>query len=170
MQTDTITEQLCPERSGSVLWQRDSGYRVNSPLNPHLYQLLSATHRLLKDTIPQLVRDCRLCLSYGVPRHLGTPVPLNNATAMGPPIYSPLQGPVLRTIELTQKAPECFTNNAGTEPVDKLDRDQCNQTLKGEWLTHPPTNTICCCPYQGLFFVGKMLTYAYQSVGCVSAS
>ena len=72
---------------------------------------------------------------------------------MGPPMYSPLQGPVLRTTELTQKAPECFTNNAGTEPVGNLARGQCNQPLKGEWPTHPPTNTIWCCPHQGLFFV-----------------
>ena len=72
---------------------------------------------------------------------------------MGTPIDPPLQGPILRPIELTQKAPECFTNDGGTEPVGNLARDQCNQTLKGEWPTHPPTNTIWCCPHQGLFFV-----------------
>ena len=72
---------------------------------------------------------------------------------MGTPIDTPLQGPVSRAIELTQKAPECFTNNAGTEPVGNLARDQCNQPLKGEWPTHPPTNTIWCRPHQGLFFV-----------------
>ena len=30
---------------------------------------------------------------------------------METPIDPPLQGPVLRPIELTQKAPECFTND-----------------------------------------------------------
>ena len=72
---------------------------------------------------------------------------------MGTPIDPPLQGPILRPIELTQKAPECFTNDGGTEPVGNLTRDQCNKTLKGEWLTHPPTNTIWCRPHQGLLFV-----------------
>ena len=65
---------------------------------------------------------------------------------MGTPVDPPLQGPVLRAIVLTQKTPECFTNDGGTEPVGHLARDQCNQTLKGEWPTHPPTNTIRCCP------------------------
>ena len=60
---------------------------------------------------------------------------------MGTPIEPPLQGPVLRAIELTQKAPECFTNDGGTEPVGNLARDKCIQTLKGEWPTHPLTNT-----------------------------
>ena len=72
---------------------------------------------------------------------------------MGTPIDPPLQGPILRPIELTQKAPECFTNDGGTEPVGNLTRDQCNKTLKGEWLTHPPTTTIWCRPHQGLLFV-----------------
>ena len=35
---------------------------------------------------------------------------------MGTPIDPNLQGPVLRAIELTQKAPEFFTNDGGTEP------------------------------------------------------
>ena len=94
-----------------------------------------------------------LCLSLGAPWYLATPVPLNNATAMGIPKDPPLQGPVLKATELTQKAPECFTNDGGTEPVGNLARDECNQTLKREWPTHPPTNTIWCCPHQGLFFV-----------------
>ena len=64
--------------------------------------------------------------------YLATPAPLNNVTAMGTPIDPPLQGPVLRTIELTQKAPECFTDDGGTEPVGNLARDECNQTLKCE--------------------------------------
>ena len=72
---------------------------------------------------------------------------------MGTPIDPLLQGPILRAIELTQKAPEGFTNNGGIEPVGYLARDQCNHTLKGEWPTHPPTNTISCHPHQGLFFV-----------------
>ena len=83
---------------------------------------------------------------------------------MGTPIEPPLQGPVLRATELTQKAPECFTNNAGTESVDNLARDQCNQTLKGEWPTHPPTNTIWCFPHQGLFFVCGADAYLCLSV------
>ena len=65
---------------------------------------------------------------------------------MGTPIEPPLQGPVLRAIELTQKAPECFTNDGGTETVGTSAKDQCNQNLKDEWPTHPPTNTIRCCP------------------------
>ena len=81
---------------------------------------------------------------------------------MGTPIDPPLQGPVLRTIELTQKAPEYFTNDGGT--VGNLSRDQCNQTLKGEWPTHPPTNTIWCCPHQGLFFVCGADAYLSLSV------
>ena len=67
-------------------------------------------------------------------------MPLNNATAMGTPIDPTLQGPVLRAIYL--KAPECFINDGGTEPVGNLATDECNQTLKREWPTHPPTNTV----------------------------
>ena len=61
---------------------------------------------------------------------------------MGTPIDTPLQGPVSRAIELTQKAPECFTNDGGTDPVGHLARDKCNQTLIDKRPTHPPTNTI----------------------------
>ena len=103
MLTNEITDQLCPKISGSACWQYDSGYRVNSPLGPHLYQVLRATHHLLNDTNPQLARDCWLCLSFGAPQYLATPVPLNNATSMRTPTNPPLQGPVLRVIELTQK-------------------------------------------------------------------
>ena len=142
MQTNEIMDQLCPKKSGSTCWQYNPGYRVNSPLDPCLHQVLNTTHHLLNDTNPKLARDCRLCLSLEAPGYLVTPVPLNNATAVGTPIDPPLQGPVSRPIELTQKAPECFTNDGGTEPVGNLARDQCNQTLKGEWPTHPPTNTI----------------------------
>ena len=122
-------------------------------MDPCLHQVLNTTHHLLNDTNPKLARDCRLCLSLEAPGYLVTPVPLNNATAMGTHIDPALQGPVLRAIELTQKAPECFTNDGGTEPVGNLTRNKCNQTLKGEWLTHPPTNTIWCCPHQGLVLV-----------------
>ena len=45
-------EQLHPKMSGSAFWQHDPGYRVNSPLNPHLYQVLSATHHLLMTPTP----------------------------------------------------------------------------------------------------------------------
>ena len=51
----------------------------------------------------------RLVLSIGVPQYLATPVPLNNTTATMTPIDPPLQGSVLREVELTQKALECFT-------------------------------------------------------------
>ena len=37
--------------------------------------------------------------------------------------------------------------------LGNLARDQCNQTLKGEWPTHPPTNTVWCRPHEGLFFL-----------------
>ena len=111
-----------------------------------------------------MARDCWLCSSLGAPWYLATPVPLNNATAMGTPIDLPLQGPVLRTIELTQKAPECFTNDGGTETVGNSAKDQCNQNLKDEWPTHPPTNTIWCCRHQGLFFVCGADAYLCLSV------
>ena len=51
---------------------------------------------------------------------------MNNVIAMGTPTDPPLQGPVLRATELTQKAPECFTNDGGTEPVGNLARNECN--------------------------------------------
>ena len=126
MQTNEITEQLCPYKSASACWQYDASYRVNSPLDPCLYQVLSTTHHLLNDTNPQLARDCWLCLSLGTPRYLATPVPLNIATAMGSPTDPPLQGPVLRAMELAPKVPECFTNDGGIEPVGSLATDQCN--------------------------------------------
>ena len=66
---------------------------------------------------------------------------------MGTPIDPPLQRPVLRTIELTQKAPECFTDDGGIESIGNLARCECNQTLKGEWPTYPPTNTVWCRPH-----------------------
>ena len=72
---------------------------------------------------------------------------------MGTPVDPPLQGPVLRATELTQKAPECFTNDGGTEPVGNLARDKCNQTLIDERPTHPHTNAIWGRPHRGLFFV-----------------
>ena len=37
--------------------------------------------------------------------------------------------------------------------LGNLARNECNQTLKGEWPTHPPTNTVWGRPLQGLFFV-----------------
>ena len=52
MQTNEITDHLCPKKSGSACWLYDAGYRVNSPLDPHLYQVLSATLYLLNDTNP----------------------------------------------------------------------------------------------------------------------
>ena len=52
MHTNEIMDQLCPKKSGSACWQYDPGYRVNSPLDPHLYQVLNATHHLLNDTSP----------------------------------------------------------------------------------------------------------------------
>ena len=153
MQTNKIMDQLCPKKSGSACWQYDPGYRANSSLDPHLYQVLNTTHHLLNDTNPQLARNCWFCLSLGAPWYLATSVPLNNATAMGTPTDPPLKGPVLRAIELTLKAPECFTNNGGTEPVGNLARDKSYQTLKGEWPTYPPTSTLWFHPHQGLFFV-----------------
>ena len=53
IQTNKITDQLCLKKSGSASWQSDPGYRVNSPLDPHLYQVLNATHHLLNDTNPR---------------------------------------------------------------------------------------------------------------------
>ena len=137
----------CPKKLGPASWQYDPGHRVNSPLDPRPYQVLSATHCLLNDTDRRLARDSWLCLSIGVPQCLATPVPLNNATAMGIPKDPPLQGPVLRTIELTRKALKCFTNDGRTEPVGKFTRDECNQILKGEWPTHLPTNIVWCRPH-----------------------
>ena len=58
MQTNKIMNQLCPKISGSACWHYNQGCRVNSPLDPHLYQVLNATHHLLNDTNPQLARDC----------------------------------------------------------------------------------------------------------------
>ena len=53
IKTNKITDQLCPKISGSASWQSDPGYRVNSPLDPHLYQVFNATHHLLNDTNPR---------------------------------------------------------------------------------------------------------------------
>ena len=83
---------------------------------------------------------------------------------MGTLIDPLLQGPVLRTIELTRKALKCFTNDGRTEPVGKFTRDECNQILKGEWLTHPPTNTIWCHPHQGLLFVCGTNAYLHLPI------
>ena len=58
MQTNEITHQLCPKKSGSPCWQYEPAYRVNSLLDPHLHQVLNTTHRLLNDTNPQMARDC----------------------------------------------------------------------------------------------------------------
>ena len=85
-------DQLCPKKSGSVCWQYNPGCRVNSPLDPRLYQVLSATHRLLNDTNPQPARDSWLCFSLGAPWYLATLVPLNNVAAMGNPKIHPYQG------------------------------------------------------------------------------
>ena len=92
IQTNKIMDQLCPKKSGSACWQYDPGYRVNSPLDPHLYRVLNATLHHLNHTNPQLARDCWLCLSLGAPQYLATPVPLNNATTMGTSIEPPWVG------------------------------------------------------------------------------
>ena len=106
-----------------------------------------------------------LCSSLGAPWYLATPVALNIATAKGTLIDPPLQGLVLRAIELTQKAPECFTNDEQTEPVGNLARDECNQTVIGECPTHLPTDTIWCRPINAFsLFVGQMFTDVYQSM------
>ena len=39
----------------------------------------------LKNTNPQLAKDCCLCLSLEAPHYLATPVPLTNVILMGPP-------------------------------------------------------------------------------------
>ena len=54
MQTNEITDQFCLKKSDSACWQYDPGYRVNSPLDAHVYQVLNTSHRLLNDTNPQL--------------------------------------------------------------------------------------------------------------------
>ena len=66
IQANEIIDQFCPKKSGSY-WQYDPGYKVNSPLDLHLHQVLNATHCLLNDTSPQLARDYWLCLSLGAP-------------------------------------------------------------------------------------------------------
>ena len=43
IQTNKIMDHLCPKNSGSACWMYDPGYRVNSPLDPHLYLVLNAT-------------------------------------------------------------------------------------------------------------------------------
>ena len=65
---------------------------------------------------------------------------------------------------LTQKAPKCFTNDGRTQLIGNLTRDEYIQTLKGEWPTHSPTNTIWCCLHQGLFFVCGTDAYLCLSV------
>ena len=79
MQTNEIMDQLCPKKSGSACWQYDPGYRVNSPLDPCLYQFLNTTHRLLNNSNTQLARGCWVCLSLGAPWYLATPVPSYNS-------------------------------------------------------------------------------------------
>ena len=37
MQTNEITDELCPKKSGSACWQQDPGYTVKPPLDPRLY-------------------------------------------------------------------------------------------------------------------------------------
>ena len=168
MQTNEIMDHLCPKNSGSACWLYDPGYTVNSPLDPHLYWFSMQLFAFLMTPAPSWPGIVGFALPLGAPWYLATPIPMNKATAMGTPIDTPLQQPILRAIELTQKTPECLTNDGGTEPVGNLARDQCNQTLKGEWPTHPPRNTIRCCPHQGLF-VGQLFTYVYQPIGWVSA-
>ena len=98
MQTNEIMDQLCPKKSGSAYWQYEPGYRVNFPLDPRVYHVFRAIHHILNDTNTQLARDCCRCLSLGAPWCLATPVPWNNAIAMGTPIDPCLQGSVLKRI------------------------------------------------------------------------
>ena len=167
------TDTTCPKKLGPACWQYDPGHRVNSPLDPRPYQVLSATHCLLNDTDPQLARKRWRSLSIGVPQCLATPVPLNNATAMVTPIDPPLQGPVLREVELTQKALECFIDNGGTEPVGNFSSVQllsCVRLFAIPWIAArqaslsitnsrsllklmsiesvmPSNHLILCCPF-----------------------
>ena len=124
---------------------------------------VSTTHHLLINTNPQLARDCCLCLSLEAPHYLAIPVPLNNVTLAGPPTNSSVPEEMLkprpRTVVLTLKSPECFTDKGGTVPIGNLTKDQCNQVLKDEWPTHPPTSTIWSCPHQGLFFISGADAY-----------
>ena len=73
---------------------------------------VSTTQHLLINTNPQLAKDC-LCLSLEAPHYLAISVPLTNVTLVGPPTNSSVPEEMLkpcpRTVVLTLKSPECFT-------------------------------------------------------------
>ena len=66
---------------------------------------------------------------------------------------------------VNSKGSRWFTNDGRTEAVVSLARDECNQTVEGEWPTLLPTDTIWCPSIKAFsWFVGPMLTYVSQSV------
>jgi hypothetical protein len=96
-------------------------------LEPQLYNLLNATHRLLNFTNPPLAGDCWLCMSSGPPQYVATPVSLLKQRGHEAPLNSTSTKPRVRNIQLFQKAPSCIYNSKGYYSVGELTADQCAQ-------------------------------------------
>jgi hypothetical protein len=131
----------------------------NLNLEPQLYRLLNATHRLLNLTNPPLAGDCWLCLSSGPLHYVAAPVsPLNQSVHDATPNCTSTN-PKVSNMQLPQKAPNCIYNSRGSYPVGDLAASQCAQ------IQNCTTTAIRCtvdrpwCSSPGTFFVCGTLAY-----------
>lgn len=88
-----------------------------------------------------------------------------NATAMGPPHVFTLNEAGLKDNWIAPKGSRMLYKYVQELNLGNLARDQCNQPLKGEWPTHPPTKPeIWCCHIKAFSLWDGAYLY-YQSIG-----
>jgi hypothetical protein len=130
----------------------------NLNLNPQLYNLLNVTNHLLNFMNPPLAGDCWLCLSSGPLHYVVTPVRLLNQSMHDTTSNSTSTNPKVKTIQLSQRAPNCIYNSRVYYPVGELSANQCAQI-------QTTANAIRCtvdrpwCSRPGTFFLCRTLAY-----------
>jgi hypothetical protein len=131
----------------------------NFNLEPQLYNLLNATHRLLNLKDQPLVGDYWLCLSLGPLQYVAALVsPLNQSMHDASP-NSTSTKPKISNIQLSQRAPNCIYNSRGYYPVGELAASQCIQIQNCTATTIRCTVDRPWCSSPGTFFVCGTLAY-----------
>jgi hypothetical protein len=147
-------------------WSATSTVPVKAPprtgecnLEPQPYNLLNATHCLLKFTNPSLAGDCWLWMSSGPLQYVATPVSLLNQSGHEAPLNSTSSKPKVRNIQLFQKARSCIYNPKGYCLVGELTSDQCTQVQNctATAIRYTVDRLRCSSPW--IFFVFETLAY-----------